>query len=340
MTGSSAKRRSGASRAFTWIVAIVVVLAAALTGVWYYLARELDGRVQAAIEAAAGDGVTIGCENREVFGYPFRLGLSCESVTIDAPEPGVRAAGGSLRTAAQLYDPRHIVMELAAPVGVDAPGLPPLDLFWDLAQGSARFGSDGLERLSLAFDAPVVTLRPDGADGIEWARAERFEVHSRANGADLDLALSDQSLTLTPPGLLTLPTFDVDVDMAVAGAAEWLTNGLPGGRIETALRGRQGVVRRLRLALAGGGAAEMSGPFSFSLQGEVTGEFQLALEDPNAIAQLASQIFPGLGAVANTVAGGLAFAGRQENGRTIVDIQVRDGRAQLGFIPLGRIPAI
>lgn len=340
MAGSSAGRRSGASRAFAWVVAIAVFLALALTAAWFYLARELDTRVQAAIEAAAGEGVVIGCAEQDVFGYPFRLGLSCDAVTIDAPASGVRASGGSLRTAAQLYDPRHIVMELAAPIAVDAPDLPPLTMLWDLAQGSARFSGDGLERLSIAIDAPVVALRQEAGDAIEWARAEHFEVHSRRVGDDLDLALTDRALQVTPPGLGALPPFDVALDLNVAGAADWLTQGLPGGRIETALRGRQGTLRQLRIALPTGGAAEVSGPVSFSPGGEVSGDFRLALEDPNAIAAFAGQLFPGLGAVANTVAGGLAFAGRQEDGRTVVDIEVREGRAQLGFIPLGRIPPI
>jgi hypothetical protein len=40
------------------------------------------------------------------------------------------------------------------------------------------------------------------------------------------------------------------------------------------------------------------------------------------------------------VAGAIGFTGRQENGRTVIDFQVRDGEARLGFIPLGRLPRI
>lgn len=337
MAGSSVKRRSAASRVFTGVILVAVLLFAALTAGWFYLARELDTRVQQAIEAAAGRGVTIACAERDVFGYPFRLGLACDSVAIDAPESGVRATGGQLRTAAQIYEPRRIVMELGAPVAVDAPDLPPLELGWNLGQASARYANDGLERMSIAIDAPTIALREAG---VELARAEHFEVHSRRNGPDLDLALSDRALTVTHPDLGTLPTFDVAADMSVAGAADWLTDGLPGGRVEEALRGRQGTLRQLRVALAEGGAMEVSGPFSFAPSGEVTGDFRIALENPNAIASLVGQLVPGGAAIANTLAGGLGLVGRQENGRTVVDVQVRDGRAQLGFIPLGRIPPI
>ncbi len=337
MAGSSAKRRSAAPRVFAGVVLVALVLFAALTAGWFYLARELDTRVQDAIEAAAGEGVTIACAEQDVFGYPFRLGLACDSVAIEAPESGIRATGGQLRTAAQIYDPRRIVMELGAPVAVDAPDLPPLELGWDLAQGSARFSGDGLEQMSIAIDAPWITLRDEGT---QIAEANRFEVHSRRNGADLDLALTDRGLTVAPPGLGALPTFDVSADMSVAGAAGWLADGLPGGRIETALRGSQGTLRQLRLAPAQGGAMEISGPFAFSPTGEVTGNFRIALEDPEAVASLVGQLVPGGGAIANTLVGGLGLVGRQEEGRTIVDVEVRDGRAQLGFIPLGRIPPI
>ncbi|WP_185983727.1 DUF2125 domain-containing protein [Aureimonas mangrovi] len=341
MAGSSTKRRSGASRVFIGVILVVVLLAAALTVAWYYLAGELDRRVVAAIEAAAGDGVAVTCENREVFGYPFRIGLACDTVAVDAPESGVRASGGSLRTAAQVYDPRHIVGEFTAPVAVDAPDLPPLLLDWTLGQASARFENDGLSQLSVAIEAPSMALRtPEGGAGAEFARSDALEIHSRRNGDDLDLYVEDWGVTVTTPGIGELPTFTASANMTVAGAASWLSDGLPGGRIETALRGRSGTVHSLYLVVPGGAVAEASGPFSIADTGEISGDFTLSLGQPEAIAALVGRLIPGSEAIAGTLVGALNLVGRQEDGRTIVEIQVQNGRAQLGFIPLGRIPPI
>ncbi|MFD2236672.1 DUF2125 domain-containing protein [Aureimonas populi] len=337
---SSAKTGSGAMRAFAIVAGIVVLLAAGLVAAWFYLAGELDRRAEAALQAAAGRGVTVGCANRSVFGFPFRLGLSCDAVTLHAPESAVNASGGAVRTAAQIYDPSRIVLEFDGPASVEAPDLPPFDVLWRLGRASAVFDGLTLDRLSIAVDAPLVALRQPASDRLEVARSERFEIHARRNAGDLDLAIRDEGLVVTPPGLASLPPFDLYAEMAVAGAQDWLSQGLPGGRLDAALRGRDGHLRMLRLDLQGGGAAEISGPYAISQGGEISGDFALAVENPQAIAGLVETLLPGSAGVASALAGGLAFAGRQENGRTVVDIQVREGRAQLGFIPLGRIPPI
>ena len=58
-----------AGRAYLWIIAIVVLLAAGLSGAWYYLANQLDTRVARAIEDARARGTAIDCANQAVFGY-------------------------------------------------------------------------------------------------------------------------------------------------------------------------------------------------------------------------------------------------------------------------------
>lgn len=332
------RRKSAASRVFAAVFGLAVVMAVGLTATWFYLARELDRRVVSALDAAAGGGTAIECRNREVFGYPFRLGISCDALSLDAPESGIRLSGGALRTAAQIYEPSHIVAELASPVAVDAPDLPPLELRWTLAQASTSLWTEGLERVSVAIDQPQVIVR--GGDGAPFARSDRLEVHARRNGAGLDVVLTDAGVTATLPGIPPLPPFDVAVDMTVDGAAGWLRSGPPGGRLGPALRGAAGTVRALRLSLPGGGLAELSGPFRVAEGGEISGDFRLSVENPQAIAGLIGVLVPGTGGLAQTVAGAIGFARRQENGRTVIDFQVRDGEARLGFIPLGRLPRI
>ncbi|WP_192843135.1 DUF2125 domain-containing protein [Aureimonas sp. AU12] len=332
------RRKSAASRVFAAVFGLVVVLAVVLTAGWFYLAHELDRRVASLLDAAAGGGTTIECGNREVFGYPFRLGVSCDALAVEAPANGIKVTGGALHTASQIYQPSRIVAELASPVAVDAPDLPPIELRWTLAQASTSLWTQGLERVSVAIDQPQVILR--GGDGAPFARSDRLEFHARQNGAGLDLVLTDAGVTATLPGIPPLPPFDVAVDMTVDGAADWLRSGLPGGQFGPALRGEAGTVRALRLSLPGGGLAELSGPFRVAEGGEISGDFRLSVENPQAIAGLIGVLVPGTGGLAQTVAGAIGFTGRQENGRTVIDFQVRDGEARLGFIPLGRLPRI
>ena len=334
------RRRSGARRGLTAVAIIMVVLFVALTGAWLYVAHEIDRRVGDAIAAAATRGTAVECANRDVFGYPFRVGLSCDKVGLDDPARELRVSAGALHTAAQIYRPGHIVAELGSPLTVEAPGRPPMDLSWTLLQASTTVWTDGVQRFDLAADAPAIAFRQQAGNPLPASRADRFELHARQNAADLDVAFSDGALVVSAPDLGDLPPVDVTGDATLNGAAEWLRRGIPGNRLGVALRGRSGTLRSLRLALKGGGVAELAGPFTIADTGLLSGDFKLALEKPDAIAGMVSRLVPAAAGIAGSLAGAVGFAGRQENGRTVIDLTVREGEARVGFLPVGRVPPI
>ncbi|UIJ72416.1 DUF2125 domain-containing protein [Aurantimonas sp. HBX-1] len=330
---------SGSARkAYLWIVAVAVALFLALSGAWYYLAAQLEARVDAAIEDAAADGVEIGCPNRAVVGYPFRLGLRCDAVTVDPRGEGLRLTAGALRTAAQIYQPTRVVSELDSPLIVNAPEAPPLDIRWQLAQASASFWTEGLDRFSLVVEAPDVALAQPAAGRLALATAEHLEVHVRRRDADLDLALSDRGIRIVAPDTPPLPPFDVALDATIAGAADWL-DGDAGETPRQVLAGHAATLRALSIDL-GNAQAELSGTFMFDTSGQLSGDFELAVTQPQQIATLVAEALPEAASVANSIATALSFVGRQENGRTVIAITVRDGIVAAGVIPLGSIPPL
>ncbi|KAB0677032.1 DUF2125 domain-containing protein [Aureimonas leprariae] len=342
MTTTAAAKPGRSRRAFGWIAAIVVILALALTGAWYYAANRLDASVRAAIEAAAGGGTAIGCDNREVFGYPFRIGLRCAATGMEVPAKGIRASAGALRTAAQLYQPTRVVAELDGPLLLDLPTAPPLDIRWRLLDSSARFSFDGLQRLDVVVEAPDVALADPAGARSPLLASNHLEAHARRNGADLDVAFSNSGIAAARPGYEALPPFDLAADLTVAGAAGWMAGERPGNTFGEALRGRSGTLRSLALrsSAPGNPAAELSGPFAVDREGRVSGRFRVAMSDPAAIADLAGRFVPEFGGLAGTLASGIGMVGRQENGQTVIEIDVKRGKASLGFIPLGRIPPL
>lgn len=342
MTASSAAKKSKAGRAFLGIAILAVMLAAALTGAWYTLANRLDTAVREAIEAAAGGGTTIACDGQEVFGYPFRIGLRCARIDVDVPAKSLRASAGALRTAAQIYRPDRIVGEIDGPMVLEAPGLAPLDVRWSLLQASAHFWTEGVDRLAIVVEKPDVGLAGPAGARTALVRSDRLEVHARRRGEDLDLAFDDDRVKVLQPGLEALPPFHVSADLTVAGAADWLSGRRPGDTIGEALRGRSGALRSLAISVAepGRGSAAVSGPFSVDGNGEVSGRFDVALIDAPAIADLAGRLVPDMRGIAGTIASGIGLVGRNENGRTVVRVDVREGEASLGFIRLGRIPPL
>jgi hypothetical protein len=338
------RKRSGAMRVFVWVGALVLILAVVGTAAWFYLARELDARVSSALDAAAGGGTTINCPNREVFGYPFRIGLHCDSIAVESASSGIKASAGALRTAAQIYDPTRIVGELDGPLLVDAPNLPPLEMTWELAQASTNLFTQGLMRMSLAVDQPALAIRSadGGAAQAPLLTSQRLEIHLARNGETLLAALSDDGVAGQLPNGVALPSLNVLADVSVDSAGDWLVRGVPGGRLDEALRGRSGQLRNVSFAFADNvpGSVALSGPFQIAADGRISGDFRLAVADADRIAGAVNALVPGLGGVMQAVAGAITFAGRQENGTSVIDVQVRNGEMRLGFIPLGRLPPI
>ncbi|WP_157944678.1 DUF2125 domain-containing protein [Mangrovicella endophytica] len=332
-----AERRS--SRGYTIILAIVVILAAALSAGWYYVAGELDKVVTQALARAEKGGATVTCANRQTFGYPFRIGIHCDAVAVETLSKDVRMTAGTLRTAAQIYQPNKVVAELDGPAFLEAGDLPPLDLRWSLGQASATFWTQGADHLSFAFDNPEVALAQPAAGRAPLAAAVRFEAHARRREGDLDIALTDRGVKMLSPELASLPAFDASADLSVSGAADWLNGRVAGRTPAEVLAGRTVTLRALKLE-SGTAIAEVSGPISVGADGEISGDLKLAVADAQRIAALVAGVAPELAGVAGSVASAITFIGRPEDGRTVIALTIRDGEVAAGVIPLGSIPPL
>jgi hypothetical protein len=340
MAPSSLPAKSG-SRPFVWIALVALLLAAALSGAWYYLANQLDRAVRAGIETAGGQGVRIGCANQSVFGYPFRLGLRCDALDIDAPAKNFRADGGALRTAAQVYQPNKVVAELDGPLNIAAEGMPPFEVTWTLAQSSTSFWTAGIDHFALVMEAPQIALNQPAGARQPVVRSDHIEVHARRRDQALDVAITDKAIKLLAPELAAVPAFDVTADVTVEGAADWLAGRREGQTLGDALAGKSGEIRTLAVALAGtAGSLALSGPFSIADDRRISGDFSVVVDNAESIVALVSTAAPQLAGIAGSIASGIAFAGRTENGKTTIQISVRNGNAALGIIPLGKIPPL
>lgn len=333
---------SKARRALIGVVLVAVLLAAALSGAWFYLAGRLDDELTRAIEQAAGGGTDITCPDREVFGFPFRIGFRCDSISVvRAGDRPFEATGGAVRTAAQIYRPNHVVAEVDAPLRVATPEMPPLDIRWDLAQASATFWTEGLDRVSLVTEEPRVGIVAPGDGGGDRpvVEAAQSEAHARRRDDDLDIFTLMKGGKLTFAGAPDLPPLEASTDLTIAGAGDWLSGAARGQTGRELFAGRQVSLRSLLLEMDTANA-ELSGDFSFDDEGRVSGTFQLAIADPNKIAELVTAVAPNLRDIASAIASALPMAGRRSDGRTVIELKARNGVLAVGIFPIGKLPAL
>ncbi|MCF3641009.1 DUF2125 domain-containing protein [Rhizobium sp. TRM95111] len=312
----------------------VVAVAVLYTGAWFYGA----GKVRTLLEERFADEsgpVVVACPNLDLRGFPFRIGVFCDSVRIDDSGSGTSLTLGALRSAAQVYRPGHAVVEVDGPAQLRvSPGLI-VSADWDLMQASGVAGTDGLDRGSLAHDG----LHGGIAGGLSGNRA-RFEArhgeaHLRRNAKALDAAVSFDDL-LFRIGDEALPTVDAEADLTVADAAGWLAGRMPRDIASAALRGD---LRRLSLDLGDGVAATLSGTFAFDANGLLSGSFELDMRDIAAWRSVAAKVFPQerdlVDNIADTVT---ALSGDGRNAG--VNLTVTEGTIYMGVIPLGVLPPL
>lgn len=325
---SNARPRSSSSRRFLWLAIFIVVLFGGYSAGWFYLADRLETQAQAAVAALSRNGTSAECVNPEARGFPFRLGMFCDSVTFENAAQGISVSAGSFRSAGQIYDPTHLVAELDGPARIDVPPTQPLALQWENLRASIRLASPLPERLSLEGR----NLNVATAAGEPLATTSTFEGHLRPNGKDLDLAGRFGGLMLDATVLKghTLPPLAGEADLTVNNGV-----ALVGKNIRS-LRGQSGTIRTAALSTGESTSILVSGPFSIGKDGLLDAQFKLTVRDPRGLATALSAALPEIREEIEQVSGGLAMLGDAPS----LPVKIAKGRASLGFIKLGNIPPL
>jgi hypothetical protein len=309
----------------------MVLLFGGYTAGWFYLAGRLEAQANAAIADLNTDGVSAECANLTVHGFPFRLGIFCDSLGFADDARGIFAAAGSFRSAAQVYQPAKAIGEIDGPLRLAAPGLLPLWFDWDKLRASARIARPLPERISAEAEGLSGMTDPEDADPVSLFSAARAATHFRPNGGDLDWALSFEGLQVDPAaaGGRVLPVMNGSGDMSLKDGVQVLLSG------QETLRGRSVEIRNLDLS-SGEGGVVVSGPVSIGADGLVDAQLTIKLRNPPAVAAVLSGVFPEAKRQIDSSFAGLALLGSEP----ALPLVVTKGRAMLGFIPLGEIPPV
>lgn len=312
------------------LTVIIIVAICAYTAGWFYMSGRLQSEVSSEIaQISKRTGERASCDNLAVRGFPFRLGLFCDTVLYENALSGLAASAGAFRSAAQVYDPRTVVGEVDGPGRLQLPGLPTVDLAWKDLRFSGEL--DKPQPRAVSLDANELRIGEVGGSSI--ASLANAQFHSRLREGDLDLALSARNIDLTLDGLPDLPELTSEIDATVEDGASLLRDE------QVSLRGRSGTLRSLSLTDASGDAGlSLSGPFSVSEEGLLNGDFSIGIDDAQRTAEILAAIFPD---AADSIRSALSALGSM-NGGSIpsIPLTVRDGRPSILFISFDRLPPL
>jgi hypothetical protein len=163
---------------YTPFVLLLLVAVAWSIG-WFIIRNRAAEAVDGWLAAEARDGRQWTCTDRSIGGYPFRIEIVCN--TLDLKQGAVSASFGRTEAVAQVYQPRRVITEVAGPLKV-TDGRVTVQGSWNLLQASIHAEQAGLQRLSVAADAPKVTITGLGSGEIA-ASGKHLEFHVRPDPA-------------------------------------------------------------------------------------------------------------------------------------------------------------
>jgi hypothetical protein len=210
-----------ATRRRRWLLfvpfALVVLLAAAWTGLWFYAAARAEADIAAWRARERQAGRAQDCASQSIGGYPFRIEVRCDGANFELKgTPTLQLKLPAAVAAVQLYDPKLLIGEFTGPLEISEPGRPPATIVnWKLGQASVRGLPSGVQRASLVLVEP--TVRDPGMPGNDTVfSAKRLDLHGRqALGSTADNPVIETALRLDAAAADKLETV-LRLDTAVA----------------------------------------------------------------------------------------------------------------------------
>ncbi|NLR99054.1 DUF2125 domain-containing protein [Rhizobium sp. P38BS-XIX] len=321
-----------------WIVllGLLVVLAALYTGGWYYATGFVRSNVLKALGQQNHAGIAGKCENMAFNGFPFSIGLTCDTVTVDNQTRGVSANFATLSAAAPVFQPNHVNWSLKSPAELrTAEGLT-VSAEWTDLQSNLVAKGRGVAQSETVIDGLKAGIVSSFTGQSVNLTAAHTEMHASQNGSDLDFAIGIENANAVIKDFpQTLPTGSTSANVTLTGKA-----GLLDGSDRDGLRGAAGVLHQAVIDIGDGRVMTLSGPFNFDENGLLSGQFKLEINQIGPWGDSLTATLPQAKSIIKTATKMLkALASGAD--KVSVDLTADRGRLSLsGFIPLGKIPPI
>lgn len=331
------------TRRFIILIVVVAVVVVGWTAFWWAAAGTADKASRDAVSRAQQQGISIDCPGRSVGGWPFRLVVECDRLTVETATLKTSTSGA--RAVAQVYDPTHLIVEALAPFTlVDRRLSAPIAADWQSGRASLRIGAQVLDQASVEFRG--VEVRSAALAPLTNPNADAVEVHVRRANApqDLDMALTSLGVELTI-GETVLPPFDLTAQGRLQEGALLLA-GL-GDQFDQSIRAGRGALDLDHAVLAVGDTRlQLSGRLTIAANGHLSGTPRIAVTSPDDLWEALSRIGEIREVVARirpVVTLALNFGERatiEDRPARAVTLTIRDGYVNAGLVPLGRLKPV
>jgi hypothetical protein len=361
-----------------WLIAapliLVLMLAAAWSGVWFYASGKAEARINdwQAQQAKAGRSFT--CGKQAVGGFPFRIEVRCTNVAVELKDtqPPLAIRLKEILVVAQVWDPKLLIAEFTGPLSASELGQAPhVTATWTLAQASVRGTPSMPERASIAVDDLKLV---DTSGGPPLFDSRHVEFHARVqfgswpHNPAVDLAVNLKAATAPSLGPYTREPLDADIQAALHGVKDLAPKPLPVRLREWQAAGGRLEIQNARVA-QGDALANATGTLALNQRGRLDGALRLTVAgfekflptiggERGGPALGLDRVGPALSAIDRVVpglaqrvppqkqqalqAGLLSLLGQPaeiEGKRGItVPLRFTDGAASFGPIPLGQVP--
>ena len=351
MTDASTTKRP--SRKGLYAPFIVVLIALAVwTGWWFFLTRQIDGRLEAQVQTLRQDGWDVSFAGKRITGWPFRTHVALTQLVVETPS-GHAINAPELNAEANAYQPTKWVVVAPEGLVLTRAGKGEVAVKGDAIRMSASGIDQRWPNVAIEMVNPVFTTQT-GAEPFPIARAARIAFYARphlegsttpTDDVDVMFQLVDGQGRADGPveGFAQDGRLTTQLE-AVIGQASLLKRGGDAAGVFSAWTRAGGTFRNVRGDLQAGDsrATLTSDVLSADANGRLTGQVEMQAQKPlPALAGLmATRQGPvnRIGAAGAAAAAGAAEATGQE--QLPLTLVFRDGRTWLGPFPLAPAPKL
>ncbi len=270
------------------VPALLLIAAAAWSAFWFFAASEVDVKADAWRAQEAKSGRVYDCAKRSVAGFPFRLEVRCDGASVSLVSQTAGAAApvtarlGEILVVAQVYDPKLLIAEFAAPATISERGLSPsMTVNWSKARSSVVGLPAAPQRASIFFDDAEID-RVDGSVPAPLARAKHIELHGLlAEGSALDRPVIETVLQIAAGSVqgvhpLLAESFDANVRTMLSGLKDFSPKPWPERFREIQAAGGRAEIVQSRIQ-QGDLIAVATGTLGLTANGRLDGELQMTV---------------------------------------------------------------